>query len=144
MCLEFDRPEAAAELLKTGNPLSSFFSFPFLFAFELALFEGGLDELPFAETLDEKLFGQRVDRFRADAVQPHAELKYIVIIFCARVDLRNAVHDFPQRNPPPKIAHCHRIVLDRNLHLLARAHDEFVNGVINHFLKQDVTAVVTM
>src|SRR6185436_11979896 len=39
-------------------------------------------------------------------------------------------------------ADLHPISLDRELHLLAMAHDVFVDGVIEHLLHQDVTAVV--
>src|ERR1043166_524569 len=82
-----------------------FARFSLFLVLELALFEGGFDELPLAKAFDQKLLRQRVDRFRADTVQPDAELKDVVIVFRARIDLRNAVHDFAERNAAAKIAH---------------------------------------
>src|SRR5437867_8688879 len=42
------------------------------------------------------------------------------------------------------IAHAHARAVNRDLDLLAEAHDIFVNGVINDLLEQDITAVVVM
>ncbi len=90
----------------------------------------------------EKVFGKRVDRLGADAVQADAELKNVVVVFRAGVDFGNAVHDFAERNAAPEIAHADAVVRDLNLHFLAVAHDVFVNRVVHDLLEQNVAAVV--
>jgi len=111
---------------------------------ELALLERGFGKLPLAIAAHPKHLRQRVDRLGADAVQPDAELKDVIVIFCPRIDLGNTIHHLAQWNAPPEIPHGHRPVLDGDLHLLAVAHDELVNGVINHLFEQDVAPVIVM
>ena len=118
--------------------------FALFFVLELALLESGLDEFAFAMAADEKILGKRIDRLGADAVQADAELEDIVVVFRAGIDLGNAIDDFAQRNAAAEIAHGHRVVLDRDLDLLAVAHDEFIDGVIDDLLEQDVAAIVVM
>src|SRR5204862_464815 len=43
-----------------------------------------------------------------------------------------------------EIANRNRFVLDFNLYLFAIPHDELIDGVINHLLKQDIAPVVVM
>src|SRR5579864_2679449 len=94
-------------------------SFALILLLELALLEKGLDELAFAKAAHQELFRERIDGLGAHPVQPHAELKYVVIIFRAGVNLRHALDHFSQRNPAPKITHRHRFVGDSDLDLLA-------------------------
>jgi hypothetical protein len=67
----------------------------FLFVLEFALLERGLDELAFAMATDEKIFGERVDGFGANAVQADAELEDVIVVFRAGVDLGDALDYLP-------------------------------------------------
>ena len=87
---------------------------------------------------------KRVDGLGADAVEADAELENVVVVFRAGVDFGDAIHDFAQRNAAAEIAHADGVALDVDLHLLAVAHDEFVHGVVNDLLDQDVAAVVAI
>src|SRR6266436_544870 len=91
--------------------------FALLFALELALFEGRLDGLAFAEAADKKYLRERVDGFGADAVQADAKLEHVVVILRAGVDLGNAVHDLAEWNSAPEIADGDGLVLDADLDL---------------------------
>ncbi len=115
-----------------------------LFVLEPALLEGRLDEFPAAMAAHHELRGKRVDGLGADAIQADAELEHVVIVFGAGVDLGDAIDDFAQRDAAAEIAHGHGLVLDVDLDLLAGAHDEFVDGVIDHLFEQDIAAVVVM
>src|SRR5207237_5943476 len=57
-------------------------------------------------------------------------------------DLRNALDHLPQWNAPPEIAHGNRAALQSDLHLPSVAHDEFIDGVVDDLLHQDVAAIV--
>ena len=113
-----------------------------VFFLQLANLETRLGKLAIAMAAHEKVFRQRVDGFRADAVEADAELKHLVIVFRAGVDLGNAVHHLAQRDAAPIIAHADAAVGDLDLDLLAVAHDVFVNRVVHDLLEQDVAAVV--
>jgi len=71
-------------------------------------------------------------------------LEHVIVILGAGVDLGDAIHDFAQGYAASEIAHGDRRALDVNPHLLAVAHDKFINGVINDLLEQDVAAVLVM
>ena len=115
-------------------PESSFFSLPIL---KLASANS-----PSRWLRTRKFFDSALTALVPTPFKPDAELEHVVIVFRAGVDLGNAVHDFAQRNAAPEIAHGHAVAFDVDLHFLAVAHDEFVNGVIHDFLEQDVAAVV--
>src|SRR5262249_19227538 len=87
---------------------------------------------------------ERVDGLGAHAVEPDAELEDVVIVLGARVNLGHTIDDLAQWNAAAEIAHTDDVVLDVDLNLLAVAHDVFVDGVVDHLLEQDVTAVVVM
>ena len=111
---------------------------------ELALLEGRLGELTVTMAPHRKLLRQRVDGLGADAVKADAELEDLAVVFRARVDLGNAVHELAQRDATPEVAHADVVALDSDFHLLAEAHDELVNRVINDLLEQDVAAVIVV
>ena len=48
------------------------------------------------------------------------------------------------RDAAPEVAHADVVALDSDFHLLAEAHDELVNRVINDLLEQDVAAVIVV
>ena len=103
-----------------------------------------LREFPAAMTPHHELFRERVDRLGAHAVEADAELEHVIVVFGSRVDLGHAIHHFAQRDAAAVIAHADLVALDADQHLLAVAHDEFVDGVVDHLLEQDVAAVVVM
>src|SRR5579859_7446387 len=80
--------------------------FAFLLVLELALLEPGFHELAFPMAADQEFFGKSVNRLGADAVQADAELKHVVVVFGAGIDLGNAIDNFSQRNAPAEITHC--------------------------------------
>ena len=83
-----------------------------------------------------------VDRLGAHAVEPDAELEYVVVVFCAGIDDRHAFDHLAQGNPAAVIADRNDALFDGNVDLLAVPHDEFVNRVVDHFFDQDVDTVV--
>ena len=91
---------------------------------------------------NEKVFRQRVDGFCSDAIQADAELKNLVVVFCAGIYFGNAVHDLAERDAAAVIAHGHLVAINRDLHVLAVAHDVFVHGIINHLFEHYIAAVI--
>src|SRR5262245_36167293 len=71
---------------------------------EVTLFERSLDELTSAMTSNLEFFGERINRLSAHAIQAHAKLKHIVVVFGPRIDFRYAINHLPQRNTATKIA----------------------------------------
>src|SRR6185437_8467120 len=132
--IRFELDKRAVRLLRLAG----------VFLLQLADLETRLGEFTVAMAADEKVFRQRIHGLRADAVEADAELKHVVIVFRAGVDLGNAVHDLAERNATPEIAHRHAITVEADVNFLAVAHDEFINGVVHNLLEQDIAAVVGM
>ena len=114
----------------------------FLFLDEFSVFEFGAFEFAFAECGCDEAFGEGVDRLCADAVQTDGELEDIAVVFCARVDLGNAVHKFLQRNAASVVADFDVVVAQGDVDAASAAHDEFVDGVVDNLFDEDVYAVV--
>ena len=125
-------------------PSGSLGDLPVFSFFNFARFESGLDKFAGAMAAHEEFLGEGVDGLGADAVEADAELEDIIVIFGAGVDFGNAIDHFAQGNAAAEIAHADRRAFDIDLHLLAVAHDEFVDGVIDDFLEEDITAVVVV
>ncbi len=90
-------------------------------------------------------FGRKgVHRLCAYAVEAHAELKNIVVVFGSRVYFGNALDDLAQRNSPTVVPHRYSIALDYDIDLAAVAHYELVYGIVYNLLEQDIDAVVIM
>ncbi len=100
--------------------------------------------LPLADRLRLVEGGQRVHRLLADAIQTDGFLKRLRVVFRARVDDRHAIHQLAQRDAAPVVAHPQRAVVQLDLDLLAEAHREFVDAVIDRLLEQHVDAVLRM
>src|SRR6266540_224034 len=111
---------------------------------EAALFEGSLDEFAATMAADGELLRERVDGLRPDAVEADAELEDVIVVFGPGVDLGDAIDHFAQGDAASEVAHAHARAFDVQVDFLAEAHDEFVDGVIDHFFEEDVTAVVVM
>ena len=92
----------------------------------------------------EEVLGERVDGLGADAVQADGELENFVVVLGAGVDLGDAVHDFAEGNAPSIIAHGDDVALNADLDLLARTHDEFIDGIVDDLLEEDVAAVIVV
>ena len=118
--------------------------FALLLLLQLALLEPGFHVFAAAMAADQELPGQGVDGLGADPVQADAELKHVVVVLRAGVDLGHAVHHLAQRDAAAEIPHAHGGALNVDLHLPAVAHDVFVNGVVDHLLEQDVAAVIVV
>ena len=146
--LQVFRPEL--DLLENGRirlepdqrPIRFLGQFPFLLALQLALLEGRFHEFTAPVAAHHELAREGVDRLGAHAVQPHAELKHLVVVLGPGVDGRDAVDHLAQRNAPAKIADRDAAALDLDLDLATVAHDEFVDGVVDHLLEQDVATIV--
>ena len=111
---------------------------------EHALLKGRAGELALAEARHGERPGERVDRLGAHPVEAHAELEHVVVVLGPRVDARDALDDLAQRDAPAVVAHGHFQAVDRQQHLVAVAHDELVDGVVDDLLEQDVNAVVVV
>jgi hypothetical protein len=114
----------------------------FLLLFEYAALEYGLEILAFAVRYDAEAARQRVHRLGAYAVQAHGKLEYVVVVLCSRVDDGHAVDDLAQGYAPAPVAYGDSAVAYGYAYALAVAHDVFVDGVIHHFFKQYIDAVV--
>ena len=123
---------------------SPFLSAPLLVLLEHALLERRPGELALAEARHGERVRQRVDRLGAHPVQAHAELEHVVIVLRPRVDARDALDDLAQRDAPAVVAHGHFQAVDCQQHLVAVAHDELVDSVVDDLLEQDVHAVVVV
>ena len=107
-----------------------------------AAIELGTLQLAVADALDLEVAAQRVHCFGTHAVQTHALLEGLAIVLGAGVDLAHHIDHFPQRDTPPEVAHLYPWTVDHHFHLLAVAHDELVDAVVQHFLQQDVDAII--
>jgi hypothetical protein len=116
----------------------------FLFLDELASAEYRFGRIPFAVTAHFKVLRKRIDGLGPDAVQAYAELENFVAVFRSGVDARNALDDLAERNSAAVIAHRDLRPLQAYDDPVAKAHDVFVNGVVDNFLQKDVNAVVVI
>ncbi len=115
-----------------------------LFILELALFERGFDKLAFAKAANPKFLREGIDRFGPDAVQADAELENIIIILGPSIDLGNTIDDFAKRNAAAEVTDPDRLIFDDYLNLFAGAHNELIDGIIDHLFEQDIAAVIVM
>ena len=65
----------------------------------------------------------------------------VVVVLAASVDLADAIDDFAEGNAAPEIPHRDGVFFTGDLDSFAHAHDEFIDRVIDDFLKQHVDAV---
>ncbi len=90
---------------------------------------------------DVEVYGHGVDGLGAHTVHTHALLEVGVVEFAAGVQLRGGVHDFPERNAAAEVPDGDGAVLDGDVDPLAVSHGEFVDGVVDDLLQEDVDAV---
>ena len=117
-------------------------TFPFFWRFQLSPLEDCLRILSIAIGHDLEVRRKRIDCLGANAVETHAELEHIVIVFRARVDQGNTFNHLPERDTPPEISNGDLILLDSDIDLFSLTHDEFIYGVVNNLLQHHVNAVV--
>ncbi len=98
-------------------------------------------ELALADALHLEGRRERVHRLRADAVQADRELEDVVVVLAAGVDLADAVDDLAERDAAAEVADLDRRAVAGDLDLLARAHDELVDRVVDDLLQHHVDAV---
>src|SRR5205807_9612474 len=111
---------------------------------DFALFESGFDELALAMAANEEVLGEGIYGFGADSVETDTELEDVVVVFGAGVNLRDAIHDFAEGDAASEIADGDGLFLDGDMDLFASAHDEFINAIVDDFLKQNVTAIIAV
>ena len=109
---------------------------------EVAARENGFGVFAVAVGADGELGRERVDGLGADAVEANRKLEDIVVVFGAGVDDGDALDDFAQRDAATVVADGDAVFIYVDVDLLAVAHDEFVDGVVDDFLEQDIDAVV--
>ena len=107
-----------------------------------ALAELGALYLAVAETLYDKLGRKGVHRLGTHTVHAHRLLEGFGIVLAARIHLRHAVDDLLERDAAAVVAHAAAVVFHVDFNLLARAHGELVDGVVDNFLREHVDAVV--
>ncbi|MPL58967.1 hypothetical protein SDC9_04513 [bioreactor metagenome] len=110
--------------------------------FKLAPLEIGFEEPPIPVGDDPEAGGKGVHRLGAHPVQAHGELEHLVVVLGARIDGGDAVDDLAQGNAPAVVPDPDRAVLYGHQDFVARSHDELVHRVVDHFLYQNVDAVV--
>ena len=111
---------------------------------EFAAGEAGAGEEAVAVGLDEEGGREGVDGLGADAVEADGELEDVVVVFGAGVDAGDAFDDLAEGDAAAEVADSDLVVLDGDFDALAEAHDEFVYGVVDDFLEEDVDAVVVL
>ena len=107
-----------------------------------ALAEFGALHLTVTETLYDEFGRKRVHRLGTHAVHAHRLLEGFGIVLAARIHLRHAVDDLLERDAAAVVAHAAAVVFHVDFNLLARAHGELVDGVVDNFLREHVDAVV--
>src|SRR5690606_37850650 len=112
-----------------------------LLALELPALERRELELAVADALHLERGREGVDRLRADAVQADRELEHVVVVLAAGVDLADALDDLAERDAAPVVADLDRRAVAGDLDLLARAHDELVDRIVDDLLEHHVDAV---
>ncbi len=85
---------------------------------------------------------KRVDGLGANAVEPDAELEDVVVVFGTGVDDRDALYYFAEGNAAAVVADDDSIFADFDVDLLATAHDELIDGIVDDLLEQYIYAVV--
>ena len=89
-----------------------------------------------------KIDRKRVDRFAAHAVETHAKLENIVVVFGTGIDNRNALDNFAERNTAPIVAHTDAIGVNCHIDFCAKTRNKFIDGIIHHLFEQNVYAVI--
>ena len=96
----------------------------------------------FAKGLNGELGGEGVDGFDANSVEADGFLEGLGIVFRAGVDFGGAVLEFAEGDAAPVVAHVNVGAVDIDLNCFAVPHDEFVDGVVDDFLQENVDAVI--
>lgn len=111
---------------------------------ELSLFK--LDDLRLALADRLRAVGERerVHGLLPDAIKSDRLLKGLTVVFRARVDDRDAVHELPERDATPVVAHLHAAFGDLDLDSLALTHHELIDRVIDSLLQKNVNAILRL
>ena len=106
-----------------------------------ALTEHGPLELAVTKADDLELGREGVDGLVADPVEADRELEHVVVVLAAGVDLRHALDELAQGNPPAVVPDRHLGPVAADLDALAVAHDVLIDGVVDDLLEHHVDAV---
>ena len=85
-----------------------------------------------------------VDGLDADAVQPDGFLEGLGAKLAAGVECGDGLGEVALRDTAAEVAHADGAVGDVDVDTVTGLHAELVDGVVDHFLEQDVDAVVTI
>ena len=85
-----------------------------------------------------------VDGLDADTVQPDGFLEGLGAELAAGVERGDSLGEVALGDTAPEVAHADGAVGDVDVDAVAGLHAELVDGVVDHFLEQDVDAVVTI
>ena len=75
-------------------------------------------------------------------LRPYAELEDVVVVFGTGIDDRDALDDLAEGNAAAVVADLDSPLVDLDVNLLATAHDELIDGIVDDLLEQYVDAVV--
>ena len=111
---------------------------------QTAFLEVGLGVLPVTKRAHFEELGERIDGLRTDTVHTSRELVVLIVVLAAGVHLRNAVHDFLERDAAAVVADTHltRVIIHRNINFLTKTLPKFIDSIIDDFLHQDIDAVM--
>ena len=107
-----------------------------------ALREGDRAGLAVAHRTGGELARKHVDGLDAHAVQTDGLLEGRTAVLAAGIHLADGRRERFERNAAPVVAHRDHVVDHRDLDLLAGAHDELVDRVVDDLLDEHVDAVV--
>ena len=86
--------------------------------------------------------GKRVHGLCADAVHADGEHIAVLVELAAGIGLRDAIHEFAQRDAASVVAHGEGALVGGDVDAPPEAHDVLVDGVVHDFLEHHVNAVV--
>ena len=105
--------------------------------------EGGLPHHAVAVGAHLEACAECVDGLHAHAVESHALLESLGIVFAAGVEHADGLDEFALGDAAAVVPHAHaEVVLDVDFNALSGIHLELVDGVVHHFLEEHVDAVL--
>jgi hypothetical protein len=116
----------------------------FLLRLEFSSFEFGAEKLAIPMAGNRKARRKCVDRLGADTVQADTKLKDVIVVLRAGINLGNAIDHFAQWDSAAVIPDPDEGLIDGYVDLATVAHDEFIDGIIDHLFEEDIDAVIVM
>jgi hypothetical protein len=98
--------------------------------------------LVLAEGLDLEEGGKEIHRLDPNPVESDGFLERLAVVLRPRVDDGGAVLQLAEGDAAAVVADTNEAFLDLDVDLLAVAHDVLVDGIVDHFLQEDVDPVI--